>query len=419
MSFNSKFMKTLALFLPGIFLLGMNIGTGSVTSMAKAGATYGMDLLWAIAASCLTTFFLISIFGKFTLVTGETALQAFRKHIHPGFAIFFIVALTFGVSGSVMGVMGIVAEICFEWSKTVLNGGIAPIWWAILFTAMVYYIFWMGKTKVFERALAIIVAVMSACFLLNLFFMFPPIGDVISGMIPSMPEVKDGGDPMLLIAATVGTTVFSGLFIIRTTLVKEAGWDISHAKQQRNDAIVSATLMFIISAAIMAAAAGSIYAEGKTMNNASEMIAMLEPLAGQFATTLFALGIVAAGVSSQFPNALMLPWLLCDYNNTKRDMSINKYRIIVAVISLLGLVVPIFGGRPILIMIVSQALNAFILPATVGGIIYLTNKTDLMKSYKNNTWVNLFLGLILAFSLFTSYLSLNGVIETISNLINN
>lgn len=419
MSFKSKFMKTLALFLPGIFLLGMNIGTGSVTSMAKAGATYGMDLLWAIGASCLTTFFLISIFGKFTLVTGETALQAFRKHIHPGFAIFFIVALTFGVSGSVMGVMGIVAEICFEWSKTVLNDGIAPIWWAILFTAMVYYIFWMGKTKVFERALAIIVAVMSACFLLNLFFMFPPIGDVISGMIPSIPEVKDGGDPMLLIAATVGTTVFSGLFIIRTTLVKEAGWDISHAKQQRNDAIVSATLMFIISAAIMAAAAGSIYAEGKTMNNASEMIAMLEPLAGQFATTLFALGIVAAGVSSQFPNALMLPWLLCDYNNTKRDMSLNKYRIIVAVISLLGLVVPIFGGRPILIMIVSQALNAFILPATVGGIIYLTNKTDLMKSYKNNTWVNLFLGLILAFSLFTSYLSLNGVIETISNLINN
>ncbi len=42
----SKFSKALALFLPGIFLLGFNIGTGSVTSMAKAGATYGMSLLW-------------------------------------------------------------------------------------------------------------------------------------------------------------------------------------------------------------------------------------------------------------------------------------------------------------------------------------------------------------------------------------
>jgi hypothetical protein len=34
-----KFAKTLALILPGIFLLGFNIGTGSVTAMAKAGAT--------------------------------------------------------------------------------------------------------------------------------------------------------------------------------------------------------------------------------------------------------------------------------------------------------------------------------------------------------------------------------------------
>ena len=80
----SKFSKWLALFLPGIFLLGFNIGTGSVTSMAKAGATYGMSLLWTIVASCLATFFMISVYGRFTLVTGETALQAFRKHIHPG-----------------------------------------------------------------------------------------------------------------------------------------------------------------------------------------------------------------------------------------------------------------------------------------------------------------------------------------------
>ena len=80
----------LALFLPGIFLLGFNIGTGSVTAMAKAGATYGMSLLWTIVASCLATFFMINVYGRFTLVTGETALQAFRQHIHPLVGLFFI-----------------------------------------------------------------------------------------------------------------------------------------------------------------------------------------------------------------------------------------------------------------------------------------------------------------------------------------
>ena len=118
--------ETLALFLPGIFLLGFNIGTGSVTTMAKAGATYGMTLLWTVLISCAATYVMIRAYGRYTLATGETALQAFRKHIHPAVGMFFIVALTAGVSGSVMGVMGIIAEISYEWSKTFIEGGIAP-----------------------------------------------------------------------------------------------------------------------------------------------------------------------------------------------------------------------------------------------------------------------------------------------------
>jgi len=70
----NKISKGLALFLPGIFLLGFNIGTGSVTSMAKAGATYGMSLLWTIIASCLATYFMINLYSRYTMVTGETAL---------------------------------------------------------------------------------------------------------------------------------------------------------------------------------------------------------------------------------------------------------------------------------------------------------------------------------------------------------
>jgi len=132
-SIRSKTMKTLALFLSGIFLLGFNIGTGSVTTMAKAGATYGMTLLWTVLISCVATYVMIVSYGRYTLVTGETALQAFRKHIHPAVGIFIIVALTAGVCGSVMGVMGIVADISYEWSKSFVTGGTAPVYWAAMF----------------------------------------------------------------------------------------------------------------------------------------------------------------------------------------------------------------------------------------------------------------------------------------------
>ncbi|MEM9226858.1 MAG: divalent metal cation transporter, partial [Verrucomicrobiota bacterium] len=108
--------KAIALFLPGIFLLGFNIGTGSVTAMAKSGATYGMSLLWTVVASCLTTYFLISIYGRMTLVTGETALASFRRHIHPAVGVLCIGGHTPRVFGRVIGVMGVIAEICDEWS---------------------------------------------------------------------------------------------------------------------------------------------------------------------------------------------------------------------------------------------------------------------------------------------------------------
>ena len=97
-----KLNATIKKILPGIFLIGFNIGTGSVTAMIKAGADFGMAMLWALVLSCLFTFFLIHMFGKFTIASGQTFLQAIRKNIHPSIAIFFLVALGVNVSGSIM-----------------------------------------------------------------------------------------------------------------------------------------------------------------------------------------------------------------------------------------------------------------------------------------------------------------------------
>ena len=379
--------------------------------MAKAGATYGMSLLWTVLISCLATYVMILAYGRYTLVTGETALQAFRKHIHPAVGLFFIIALTIGVCGSVMGVMGIIADISYEWSKTFIEGGIKPIYWAAFFIALVYFIFWDGRTRVFERALAVMVAIMGACFVLNFFILMPSPADMLKGLVPSVPDVAEGAgqNPLLLIASMVGTTLFSGLFIIRTTLIKEAGWTLNDAPQQNRDALFATIMMFVISAAIMAAAAGTLYAEGIGLDVPAQMITLLEPLAGSFAVGIFAIGIIAAGVSSQFPNLLMLPWLLCDYQNKERDMKLPKYRIIVLIMSLLGLVVPIFDARPVIVLILSQAFNVILLPATVACILYLGNKKNIMGQHRHSLPLNLLLTAIFLFSLITSYMGFQGL----------
>ena len=407
-----KIRKFIQSILPGIFLFGFTIGTGSVTAMAKAGATYGMSLLWTVCISCIVTYYMIMIYGRYTIVTGETALYAFRHHIHPGVGIFFIVGLTVAVSGSVIGVMGIMSDICYEWSKNLISGGINQLYFSIFFISVVYWLFWHGRTKFFEKAMAVIVGVMSVSFILNFFVMRPPSIEILKGLIPNIPVVAEdqGKAPFLLLASMVGTTVFTGLFIIRTTLVKEEGWGIGDMKIQKRDAFLSALLMFIISASIMAAAAGTLYANNIGLTDASQMVELLEPLAGRLATSIFVCGVVAAGVSSQLPNVLMLPWLLCDYNNSKRDMTFTKYRVMVLIISLLGLIVPIFKAPPVLVMIASQVFSAIILPVTVLCILYLGNKKSVMKEYTNTISTNIILSLILAFALFVCVSGIRGLL---------
>jgi len=412
----SKIAQTLKSFLPGIFLFGFTVGTGSVTAMAKAGADYGMSLLWTVFLSCLITFFLLNLFGKFTIVTKETALSAIRKHIHPAVALFFIVSLTANVCGSVIGVMGIIADVCFEWSKNWVAGGIPPIYFAGSFVTFVYIIFLQGNTKLFEKVLALVVGIMAICFLINFVMLAPPAVELAKGMIPSIPDVGDDKNTFLVTASMVGTTVFSGLFILRTTLVKEANWTIDDLKTQRKDALFSGFLMFIVSASIMAAAAGTLYVQGITLQNVSELITLLEPFAGEFGVALFAIGLIAAGVSSQFPNVALLPWLLDDYHQRKPNMKRRDYRIFALMISLLGLIVPLFHAKPIVIMIASQAFGVLLLPFTVGCILILGNKSTLMKAHKYTLPINITLIGILIFSLIMSYMSFTGLINFIQSL---
>lgn len=381
--------------------------------MAKAGANYGMALLWAILLSCLVTYYLIRLFGKYTIVTGETALAAFRTQIHPAFGMFLLVALTVNVSGGIMGVMGIVADVLHQWSLTWIDGGISPLIWASSSIALIYGIFLVGTTSTFEKALAAMVAFMGLCFFINFVLMMPPVSDILSGLIPQLPETNKTSDASiyLVTAGMVGTTISSMVFIVRTTLVKEQGWGIQDMKIQNRDAAVSATMMFLISASIMAAAAGTLYLAGQSLNDAKEMIPLLEPVAGKYAVAIFVIGITAAGLSSQFPNTLLLPWLLCDFFGWERDLKKFNFRMIVLVMSLLGLVVPIFHARPVFVMVASQAFAALVLPVTVGGIFYLTSSKKIMGEHANSKIENVILSLIFLFALFMGGVGVRGFVQ--------
>ncbi len=82
--FFKRLAAVLSLIGPGIFAIGYTIGTGSVTSMAKAGADYGLGLVWMLALSCLFSGVLMTAYGRFAAVTGETTLHGIARFLPGG-----------------------------------------------------------------------------------------------------------------------------------------------------------------------------------------------------------------------------------------------------------------------------------------------------------------------------------------------
>jgi len=391
---------------PGLFLIGYNIGTGSITTMAKVGAEHGMTLTWALVLSCIFTYVLMIAYGKTTIVSGKTALSTIKSHLKYGqiLAIYILIALVIGELLALMGIFGIVTDLIQEASKLLFGGsGWSTLTITVVLVVSLYVLLWFGKYQVFEKFLITLVILMGLCFILVFFMVKPSFSSIAGGLVPSIPKT-DG--TLRLIAAITGTTCSAAVFIMRSTVVAEKGWTIKNLKLEKRDSAVSASMMLFLSLVIMAVSAGTLHVMGMKLNNTVEMISLFEPLGGKIAAFILILGIVGAGISSIFPIILIAPWLISDYTGRERNIRSPMYRVLGLIGVLFGFGMQFIDTTPPLLMVFSQAFQALILPAVAIPIFILINRKSLMKEYVAGTFMNISLVVIILYSLLTSYFAI-------------
>ncbi len=391
---------------PGLFLIGYNIGTGSVTTMAKAGAEHGMVLTWALVLSCLFCYIMMVAYGKTTLVSGQTAIYNIKNGFRFGkvLAIYIMVALIIGELLALMGIFGIVADLLQEGTRLILGGsGFSAFWITTILVAGLYVLLWVGKYRTFEKFLTILVILMGLSFIAVFFMVKPSISSILGGLLPSIPDQPGS---FRLIAAMAGTTCSAAVFIMRSTVVAEKGWNITHLKHEKKDAAVSASMMFFLSFIIMAVAAGTLHVMGMKLNNTVEMISLFEPIGGRIAAFILILGIAGAGISSIFPIILITPWLISDYAGKERNVRSPMYRILGLMGVLLGFGMQFIDTTPPLMMVASQAFQALILPAVAIPVFLLINRVSIMGEHRAGLKMNVGLTGVILFGLLTSTLAI-------------
>ncbi len=406
----SKTYKKIAIALaavgPGLFLIGYNIGTGSVTTMAKTGAEHGMELFWALVLSCVFTFVLMVAYGKVTLVSGNTALTNIKHEFKYGWmlALYILIALIIGELLALMGVMGIVADLVQEAIRLLFNERLVGRGWIILVLATaLYLLLWFGQYKTFEKVLTFFVIFMGLSFVVVFFMVSPNFSVIASGLVPGIPNTPGA---MGLVAAIAGTTCSAAVFIMRSTVVAEKGWGIKNLKDEKRDAFVSAAMMLFLSGVIMAVAAGTLHVMGLKLENTVEMIQLFEPIGGNVAAFILILGIVGAGLSTIFPIVLIAPWLISDYTEKPRNIHSTQSRVLIFIAMLFAFGSVFLEQRPPALMVFSQAFQAIILPAVAIPALLLINRKKMMGKNTASVGENVGVIAVVLFSFMTTYFAI-------------
>jgi Mn2+/Fe2+ NRAMP family transporter len=379
--------------------------------MTVSGTRFGMQLLWVLFVSCLFSWALMEAYGRYYLVTGESALYAFKKHLKWGvpISILVIIGVTLGQWNALVGILGLTSNALYE-TLVIFIPGLSEIAYqatlviAIIIIVVMYSILLTGQFSIFEKLLTIFVTLMGLSFIISNFIVLPNPVEVAAGLIPSIPDHGDGNQ---MVVAFVGTTMAAATFLSRPLFIQGKGWTKNDMKLQSRDAINASILIFVVCGSIMMVATSTLFHEGKTIEKVLDMVQTLTPIAGKFALAIFLLGTLSAGLSSIFPILMIFPLLVADYKTGQLDIKSTRFRVLTAIVCLIGLTVPLIGGNPIEIQILTQVFLVFVLPLVVLGIGILVNRPGLMGEHKAGWLLNS--GLVLAF-IFSVLISYQGIV---------
>lgn len=380
---------------PGLLVTAAFIGPGTVTTASVTGAGYGYALLWALVFAIFATLVLQEMSARLGIVSREGLGEAMRGTFDNAVlkilvGALIVAAIAFGnaafetgnITGAALGLEAILGLSAQAWSVIV---GVAAF--ALLAT---------GAYKVIERVLVALVVVMSVVFVLTAIIVRPDVGAMLAGIFA--PGIPDGA--LLATVALIGTTVVPYNLFLHASSVQEK-WPAEVPTSRalvgsRTDSVLSISLGGIVTLAILATAAAAFFERGIEIRDAGQMAQQLEPLLGPAAKYFFAVGLLAAGLTSAVTAPLAAAYATSGVLGWRRDLSALRFKAVWGVIIIIGTVFAALGTEPVQAILFAQAANGVLLPVIAIFLLFVMNRSDLLGDFRNGTIGNVIGGIVVA-----------------------
>ncbi len=342
-------------------IAGAFIGPGTVTTAAKAGAGYGLALLWALVFSTAACLLLQETAARLTVTTGRDLGELLRSRFHGagGIAVVIVVvgAVVLGCAayeaGNVLGAVAGAARVA------AVPG---PVLAAVIGVAAALLL-WFGTVSAITRAFGVMVSVMGVAFLVTAALVGPAPGEILrAALVPALPAGSG-----LLAIGLVGTTVVPYNLFLGSGLAR--GQDLG---TMRFGLVVSVIFGGLISAGVLVvgtAVSGAFSYDG--------LAAVLRARLGVGADLMFAAGLFAAGfssaVSAPLAAALTCRGLFGGADASPWGRTGARWRVVWGGVLAVGVGFGLAGVQPIPAIILAQAFNGVMLPAVAVVLLVAAN----------------------------------------------
>ncbi len=408
-----RLMAYLAIMGPGLIAANAGNDAGGIATYSAAGASYGYSLLWMLLLITFSLAVVQEMCARMGAATGQGLSDLIRENFGVRWTAFVMLALLVANTGTIASeFVGIAASLeLFGVSKYISVPITAfVVWWLIV----------QGSYKAVERiflAMSLVfLGYVGSAFLAN-----PNWGEALRATV--VPSFTLDRGYLMMFVATVGTTITPYMQVYIQSSTAEKGVTMRDFGYERFDVLAGSIFSNLIAFFIIVSTAATLFAAGIQINTAADAAKALQPLAGPYASDLFAIGLFGASTLAAGVLPLATAYSITEALGFEKGISRTFQEAPVFMSIFTGLI--IFGaafslipGLPLIqTLIIVQALNGVLLPIILISILKLVNDKEVMGPHVNGYVANAIAWLTtIAVSLLSILLLLSNFIDLSSFL---
>ena len=383
-TWGASFLIFLSILGPGIITGSVDNDAGGITTYSVAGATYGYKMLWILIPCFIVLFVVQEMNARMGIVTGKGLADLIRENFGVKItSIIFLGLIIADIGNTATEFAGVAGSLqVFDVSKYI-SVPLAAI--------VVWFIVVKGNYKSSEK-MFLLFSVFLLSYIGSALLSHPDWNAVGNSIVH--PQVENNLDFISLGIGMVGTTIAPWMQFYMQSAVIEKRITIKDYKYAFYDVLVGCIITVVVAFFIIVACAATLHTNGIQIEEAKDAAIALKPLAGVFASQIFAFGLFIASIFSATILPLATAFYICEAFgfeagiDKKWDEAPQFYGLFTAIL-IIGVIIILIPGAPLIqISLGSQVINGVLLPIVLLCMILMINNKEIMGQYVNSPLQN-------------------------------